>query len=87
MIRNRISRRGFLQLVSALAAAKAAGSTLLASGKSQMNKVERVKAAVRGERVDRVPFTCWHHFGPQGETRYLTYAAGAVLSVLRQHQR
>jgi uroporphyrinogen decarboxylase len=28
-----------------------------------MTKVERVKAALRGERVDRVPFTCWHHFG------------------------
>ena len=63
MTGNMFSRRSFLQLAGTLAAASSAGSTLLASGKSQMNKVERVKAALRGERVDRVPFTCWHHFG------------------------
>jgi len=63
MPRNMLSRRGFLQLASSLAAACSVGSQCLLSGKSQMNKVERVKAALRGERVDRVPFTCWHHFG------------------------
>ena len=57
------SRRRLLQFAGSLAATGAVDSTLLASGKSQMSKVERVKAAVRGERVDRAPFTCWHHFG------------------------
>lgn len=63
MTGNMLSRRSFLHLAGTLAAASPAGHRLLASGKSQMNKVERVKAALRGERVDRVPFTCWHHFG------------------------
>jgi len=63
MTGNMFSRRSFLQLAGTLAAASSPGSRLLASGKSQMNKVERVKAALRGERVDRVPFTCWRHFG------------------------
>jgi len=60
---NLFSRRSFLQLAGSLAAARATGSVLRASGKSQMNKVERVRATLRGERIDRVPFTCWHHFG------------------------
>ena len=63
MTGNLLSRRSFLQLAGALAAARATGSTLQASGKSQMTKVERVRATLRGERIDRVPFTCWHHFG------------------------
>ena len=63
MTGNMFSRRSFLQLAGTLIAASSTGSTVLASGKSQMNKVERVKAALRGERVDRVPFTCWHHLG------------------------
>ncbi|MEW5977904.1 MAG: uroporphyrinogen decarboxylase family protein [Acidobacteriota bacterium] len=32
-----------------------------------MSKIERVKATLRGERVDRLPFTFWHHFGLQKE--------------------
>ena len=28
-----------------------------------MTKIERVKAVLRAERVDRPPFTFWHHFG------------------------
>ena len=63
MTGNLFSRRSFLQLAGSLAATSVAGSTLLASGKSQMSKVERVRAALRGERIDRVPFTFWHHFG------------------------
>lgn len=30
-----------------------------------MSKLERVNAALAGERVDRVPFSCWYHFGDQ----------------------
>jgi uroporphyrinogen decarboxylase len=32
----------------------------------QMTPGERVRAAVKGEAVDRVPFCFWHHFKPEG---------------------
>ena len=63
MTQNMFSRRAFLRFTGALTADGATRSMLLASGRSQMTKVERAKAAVHGERVDRVPFTYWHHFG------------------------
>ena len=63
MTQNMFSRRVFLRFAGALTADGATRSMLLASGRSQMTKVERAKAAVHGERVDRVPFTYWHHFG------------------------
>ena len=31
-----------------------------------MTAAERVRAAVKGEAVDRVPFCFWHHFKPEG---------------------
>jgi len=31
-----------------------------------MTSTERVRAALAGEQVDRVPFCFWHHFKPQG---------------------
>ena len=30
-----------------------------------MNKIERVRAALAGQPVDRPPFTVWYHFGNQ----------------------
>ncbi|MBO0777745.1 MAG: hypothetical protein J2P37_02855 [Ktedonobacteraceae bacterium] len=33
---------------------------------STMTSGERVRAAVQGEQVDRVPLCFWHHFKPQG---------------------
>src|SRR5690349_13369522 len=33
---------------------------------STMTPGERVRAAVKGEQVDRVPFCFWHHFKPEG---------------------
>jgi uroporphyrinogen decarboxylase len=36
-----------------------------------MTPYERVRAAVAGEHVDRVPFIFWHHFKPQGSGRKL----------------
>jgi uroporphyrinogen decarboxylase len=30
-----------------------------------MDRIERVRAAISGESVDRVPFTVWYHFGLQ----------------------
>jgi uroporphyrinogen decarboxylase len=31
----------------------------------QMTKIERVRAALRGEKVDRLPYSVWYHFGMQ----------------------
>ncbi len=31
-----------------------------------MTATERVRAAVEGQHVDRVPFCFWHHFKPEG---------------------
>ena len=31
-----------------------------------MTASERVRAAIAGEHVDRVPFCFWHHFKPEG---------------------
>ena len=33
---------------------------------SSMTASERVRAALAGEPVDRVPFCFWHHFKPGG---------------------
>src|SRR6266849_986601 len=33
---------------------------------SNMTPGERVRAAIKGEAVDRVPFCFWHHFKPEG---------------------
>ena len=32
-----------------------------------MNKQERVRAALQGEKIDRLPFSLWYHFGNQHE--------------------
>ncbi|GCE25517.1 uroporphyrinogen decarboxylase [Dictyobacter alpinus] len=40
----------------------------------QMTPGERVRAALRGETVDRVPFCFWHHFRPQGSGKQLAAA-------------
>ena len=47
-----LSRRDFLYLASATATAAPA----------KLNSRERVDRALRGEDVDRTPFTFWHHF-------------------------
>src|SRR5690348_5591970 len=36
-----------------------------------MSKLERVRAAVRGDPVDRVPFCFWHHFRPRANPQAL----------------
>src|SRR5690348_16850842 len=33
---------------------------------NSMTSSERVRAALAGEHVDRVPFCFWHHFKPEG---------------------
>jgi uroporphyrinogen decarboxylase len=40
----------------------------------EMTRTERVKAAVRGEPVDRIPVCFWHHFKPAGSGRRLAEA-------------
>ncbi len=40
----------------------------------QMNRTERVMAAVNGEQVDRIPICFWHHFRPEGSGRNLANA-------------
>jgi uroporphyrinogen decarboxylase len=35
----------------------------------EMVPVDRVRAAVAGEQVDRVPFCVWHHFQPRADPR------------------
>lgn len=39
-----------------------------------MTPTERVRAAVKGETVDRVPFCFWHHFKPEGSGERLAAA-------------
>lgn len=39
-----------------------------------MTKMERVRAAVEGRPVDRVPFCFWHHFRPHGSPHRLAQA-------------
>src|SRR5579871_5204625 len=47
----------------------------------QMTPGERVRAAVKGEAVDRVPFCFWHHFKPEGSGERL---AAYTLEFFRQ---
>lgn len=48
--------------------------TRIADGREEMTRTERVRAAVRGEPVDRVPVCFWHHFQPEGSGRRLADA-------------
>ena len=50
-------------LTSAACSSLFYAQTRLLGSKTQMSKGERVKAALQGEKVDRLPFTFWHHFG------------------------
>ena len=40
----------------------------------EMSRTERVRAAVNGEPIDRVPVCFWHHFQPEGSGRRLAEA-------------
>ena len=57
-----------------VAKAKDAAETTLRSGSDEMTRTARVRAAVRGEPVDRVPVCFWHHFRPEGSGRALADA-------------
>jgi uroporphyrinogen decarboxylase len=62
MTHRTLSRRHVLKS-SLLASALVAYRKSFANSKSQLTKAERLKAALQGERVDRLPFSFWHHFG------------------------
>jgi uroporphyrinogen decarboxylase len=40
----------------------------------ELTKLERVRAAVQGQEVDRVPFCFWHHFKPRANPHALARA-------------
>jgi uroporphyrinogen decarboxylase len=44
------------------------------SATEDLTKTERVRAAVRGEEVDRLPVCFWHHFRPGGSGRKMAQA-------------
>ncbi len=46
-----------------------------------MTPGERVRAALKGEPVDRVPFCFWHHFKPEGSGERM---AALTLEFFRQ---
>lgn len=54
--------------------AKDAMETRLGGHGDHMTRSERVRAAVNGELVDRVPVCFWHHFRPEGSGRALAEA-------------
>ena len=60
---SRISRRHFIAAGGLFASIVMKGGQIFGGSKSQMTKIERIKAVLRAERVDRPPFTFWHHFG------------------------
>jgi uroporphyrinogen decarboxylase len=60
---NNRSRRKFLKASALFPSILFTTSRLSGQAKRPMSKMERVKAILRAERVDRLPFTFWHHFG------------------------
>jgi uroporphyrinogen decarboxylase len=58
-----ISRRGFLTAGTLISSFLFEKERLSCQAKSQLSKTERVKATLQAERIDRLPFTFWHHFG------------------------
>ncbi len=55
-----MNRRQFISALSAVTAMTAAPSSALAS--APLTHKERVDRALRGEEVDRPPFSLWHHY-------------------------
>jgi uroporphyrinogen decarboxylase len=63
MLSSQGTRRGFLKTSGWIPLALLAERAAWPLPKPQMSKLERVKAVLQGDRVDRLPFTFWHHFG------------------------
>jgi len=61
-----MNRRKFLAVAAAMAGAAMAQPMVgQVAGRASLSRKERVDRALAGKDVDRVPFTHWHHFGPQ----------------------
>jgi len=61
-----MDRRDFLCSAAAVAGAAIAQPVLgQVAGRKALTRKERVDRALQGKDVDRVPFTHWHHMGPQ----------------------
>src|SRR5215471_17687701 len=58
-----IARRTFLKATGCAPFALLTKTMASAPSKSQMSKIERVKAVLQGDRTDRLPFSFWNHFG------------------------
>ena len=56
------TRRTFLRSSGLLSSALVASRRTVRAAKPKTSKVQIVKAVLHGEKVDRVPFTFWHHF-------------------------
>jgi len=63
MSSSQSTRRAFLKMSGWMPFALLASSAAWPLPKLPMSKLERVKAVLQGDRVDRLPFTFWHHFG------------------------
>ncbi|MFN8007999.1 MAG: uroporphyrinogen decarboxylase family protein [Terriglobia bacterium] len=62
-----ISRRTFMTACGASASLLMTKNLLAASTKASLSKIDRVKAVLQAERVDRPPFSFWHHFGLENQ--------------------
>jgi len=58
-----IARRTFLKATGCAPFALLTKTMASAPSKSQMSKIERVKAVLQGDRTDRLPFSFWNHLG------------------------
>ena len=56
------SRRTFLRSSSILSSALVASRRTVRAARPKTYKVQIVKSVLHGEKVERVPFTFWHHF-------------------------
>ncbi len=56
------TRRGFLRTSSIVSSALIASRRGARAARPKVSKVQKVKAVLQGEKVDRLPFSYWHHF-------------------------
>jgi uroporphyrinogen decarboxylase len=62
MVPRFCSRRGFLRSGSLFSTSLLASRRNSMASKPGMSKTDRIKSVLKGDRVDRLPVTFWHHF-------------------------
>ena len=62
MVSRYCSRRGFLRSSSLFSTTLLATRRNTMANKPRASKIDRIKGVLKGDRVDRLPFTFWHHF-------------------------